>query len=107
MGDMNATITKSTTALRWSAAIALLACLIGAFLYSGNRADRELRDLPKAERSALYVRTLDTLRGSCAHATGSVLSEYCREQAEFIKRFHECDRDCRELAESFVRKATR
>lgn len=81
--------------------IALLALIlaIGAVMVARQtQIDREIRHLPDSQRTALYQRTLETLRSPCSHAGGDALSDFCREQAEFIQRFPECDDACRELA---------
>jgi hypothetical protein len=35
------------------------------------------------------------------------VAEYCRQQADFIKRFPECDRECRDLAARFAPQPSR
>ncbi|HEY6559917.1 MAG TPA: hypothetical protein VI072_21685 [Polyangiaceae bacterium] len=99
-------MTASTQKLSWIfgvlAALAGLLALFGVAYFYQARADRELRELPEHESRALYERTLETLRTSCAHMTGPNLSEYCRQQADIIQRFPYCDRACREIAEKFA-----
>jgi hypothetical protein len=65
-------------------------------------------ELPAQERRALYERTLRTLASSCAPIKQRQgLADHCREQAEFIVQFPECDGACRALAEPHQRKPTR
>ncbi len=80
-------------------AIALV-CVLAMHIHS--RLDRELQDVPEVERRALYERTLETLRASCMQARGPTFTDYCREQADFVRRFPECDSECRELAARFA-----
>jgi len=82
--------------------------LVGAIaVLMYTRLDRELQDIPEAERRALYERILETLRTSCMHARGLAFSDYCRGQADFIRRFPECDSECRALAARFAPQPSR
>lgn len=75
---------------------------IGLAVFLQTRLDRELSELPVPERRAIYERTLETLRTTCTQARGLEVAEYCRRQADFIKRFPECESDCRDLAARFA-----
>jgi hypothetical protein len=82
----------------YAAGALLVAGLAG--WWANRRAEtRALLSLPAVERRALYERTLETLQSEACDARegASGLREYCREQAEFIVRFPECDRACSEL----------
>ena len=50
----------------------------------------------------LPPRTRQTLETSCTNASGASLIDYCREQAEFIKQFPECDSECHSLVVRFT-----
>jgi hypothetical protein len=83
-----------------------------AFSAKGNiayqkRIDVELNALPSAERKALYVRTTDTLRSTCSLPVGSLISDYCREQAQFLSRFSECNDTCQQTCRQFFPKPTK
>lgn len=77
-----------------------LVLICAAMIFWHHRVDRELRALPGPERRALYQRTLQTLH-TCEQS-GSSLEDYCREQADFLRRFPECDDACRKLARRFL-----
>lgn len=62
----------------------------------------DIADVPETERRALYERTLETLRVSCADAAKPAFVNYCRQQADFIRRFPECNVECREVADHFA-----
>lgn len=81
--------------------------LCAGWVWYAGRLDRELRALPDPERHALYERTEATLQSSCAQATGPAIGDYCREQAELLERFPECDERCRLLARAFLRTPAR
>jgi hypothetical protein len=67
-----------------------------------------IEQLSGQERRALYQRTLHTLRSSCDPKTlPDGLRDFCREQAEFVAQFPECDEVCRALAKPHERKPTR
>jgi hypothetical protein len=89
------------------AAVAVLLALTSWWRGSGEE-EHALTQLPAAERRELYERTLHTLESTCApQARPPGLQRYCRQQAEFIVRFPECDQVCRELAGRDLPKPTR
>lgn len=102
---------RARRSLAWlGGALALVAAIAGVtfmFMFMQTRLDRELSELPPSERRALYERTLETLRTTCSQARGPELADYCRQQADFVKRFPECDSECRELAARFAPRPSR
>ena len=79
-----------------------------AVAQDGLEALEAVRRLPEAERRALYARTLRTLEASCAPTERSPgLDDYCREQAEFLLNFPECDVACRALSLKYSGLPTR
>jgi cytochrome b pre-mRNA-processing protein 3 len=80
---------------RWLAGGLVVATLAALFILQQTGPGREVRHMPAAERRALYLRTNETLKSTCASVTGPTLKEYCREQADFLALFPECDDDCR------------
>ena len=95
-------VAKRRARARWFVGALALAAVIGTFASIESNLDREIRDLPTAQRTALYLRTLDTLRTTCEQvARGATMTEYCREQAKFIERFPECDAACHKVAMRF------
>jgi len=85
-------------ALAWLAGLLCFATIVALSLWLQTGTKRELRALPQPERSALYIRTLATLKGPCSHALDPALTDYCRQQATFITHFPECDHECRASA---------
>ena len=69
----------------------------GTWVWNRHLSQQELLALPSQERHSLYAHTLETLETVCMHAQGPDLSEYCREQVQFIARFPECGVNCQEL----------
>ncbi len=73
-------------------------CLVpgvaGTSLWNHRQASQDLITLPTLERQTLYQRTLETLESICVSATGPEIVDYCRDQAQFIARFPECDATC-------------
>src|SRR5262245_23005813 len=70
-----------------------------------HRLKKEILALPAAERYALFSHTMDELRSVCSVLPG--LREHCRQQAELVLRFPECDDDCGALADRFLDHARR
>ena len=81
---------------------------VGALaIWFGRGEERALRRMPADERATLYRRTLDNLVTVCADSGAAGLSEFCREQAEFILKFPECDDTCRAMARRHLLRPTR
>ncbi len=80
---------------RWLAGGLVVVALAAFAILQQSGREHEVRNMPASERGALYQRTLETLKTTCANTTGSTLKEYCRNQAEFIELFPECDDACR------------
>lgn len=76
--------------------------LFGAWIWYSGCIDRELRDLPEADRQALYQRTSQTLKQTCSESSGPQMTDYCRDQAELLLHFPECDDDCRALSRRYL-----
>jgi hypothetical protein len=92
-----------------SVAIAAAVISVLALWTADHRAERgAIEQLPAQDRRALYERTLHTLRSSCDPRTlPDGLGDFCREQAEFVTQFPECDAACRALAKAHESKPTR
>ncbi|MFO0589495.1 MAG: hypothetical protein U0441_18300 [Polyangiaceae bacterium] len=84
------------------APILAVVALLTTWIWYAGCLDREISDLPEGERQALYQRTLATLRQTCSESPGPAMTDYCREQAELIQHFPECDEDCHLLARRFL-----
>ncbi|MGC4068911.1 MAG: hypothetical protein QM784_30560 [Polyangiaceae bacterium] len=89
------------------AAASTLLTLVGVYMSRSSRVDGALFGLPSSERSALYSRTLETLRTTCAHATEGDLFDYCQQQARLIARFPECEGDCQLVSRQFLPRPTK
>lgn len=80
--------------------ILLALSVLGAvafWIWSEGAERRALRNLPPAERQAVYERSLENFRAVCASGE-LALGEYCREQAQILLAFPECDESCRALS---------
>ncbi len=93
--------------LLWLGGVLGIALVCVLALHHHTRLDRELLDVPELERRALYERTRETLRVSCTQPRGPTFTGYCREQADFLRRFPECDNECREFAAGFTPQPSR
>jgi cytochrome b pre-mRNA-processing protein 3 len=71
---------------------------IAAWFWLAGAEQRALSELPLGDRRDIYARELANLRALCAPPANSDLSERCRQQAEFVLEFPECDTACQELA---------
>lgn len=92
---------------QWTIALVGALGLVGAWRLWGAHAGQELRELPAAERKALYSRTLETLESTCTRAARKSLGDYCRDQAEFALHFPECEATCRRLAHRYAPRSVR
>lgn len=102
------TRTVHTQLLRRFLAILTGFVVMGVLVLLGRAcAARELRAMPDPERHALYERTLETLRTTCARPSGPTVTDCCSEQAAFVLQLPECDDACRDLARRLDRRPTR
>jgi hypothetical protein len=88
------------------AAAALLlsvAAVVAVLSLKGPDAEtKAITALSEAERRALYERILRTLETTCDQAKRPHgLDDFCKEQAEFIVKFPECDAACASRAARF------
>jgi hypothetical protein len=86
---------------RWmGVAVGALAIVLGVGLWVWTQGSegRAIQRLDPVQRHALYVSTLQALESTCQTERDTGLRAYCRQQAEFIRKFPECDEHCREVA---------
>jgi hypothetical protein len=83
---------------------AILIAILGFWIWNRGGESLSLHELATPERRALYERTLQTLQSpACDPKHGARgLHNYCRQQAEFIVEFPECDQGCADLAKRFL-----
>ena len=91
----------------WGAALLCLAAFAGLSYLQSEREASSMRAMPEGERKALYERTMETLRTVCSGEHASAVPDLCRDQAELVVSFPECDDACRELARRHQPKPTR
>jgi hypothetical protein len=78
-----------------------MAVLLSAVVLLWVIHDPGIRQLPYARRQALFDRTWSTLQEFClGQPQPPPLHEYCRQQANFVLSFDECDAACRARFES-------
>jgi hypothetical protein len=70
---------------------------VGLWVWCAGAEQRAIRRLPRDERIALFQRTLENVRSTCAD-DDPALGAYCADQARILLLFAECDASCRELA---------
>jgi len=81
--------------------VAGIGLLTGLAVWSSGAERRAIRNLPAAERGALYHRTLQNLQTVCAAGKTS-MRDFCEEQARLAQAFPECDDACYAIAEKQV-----
>lgn len=93
--------------LRAGAAALVAFAVLALLLYlsasdtPGERA--AIGQLPEVERQALYERTLRSLETTCRGGERpDGLERFCREQAEFVVQFPQCDAGCQRLARTHL-----
>jgi hypothetical protein len=87
-------------ALAWIALALGVAGVASYLVWQQGAEDRAIRSLPAEERRAQFLRTAEELRTVCADPPAA-LRPHCRQQAEFLSRFPECDTACLQLVERF------
>ena len=95
----------------WWALVLVVAGLVLVAVVAMSRAElvKSLRNLPAADRAALYHRTLTDIDTTCAvpEARDGALRDHCLRQAEFLTLFPDCDARCQRLAASILPHAHR
>jgi cytochrome b pre-mRNA-processing protein 3 len=107
LGHETARIRARFTRARWPVALLVLLLSIAVWVWFRRAETRAVSQLPRAERRAVYARQLENLRVLCARPRDDILSERCRQQAEFILAFPECDTACQEIANRILQQPTR
>ena len=84
-------------------AVVALALAVAAVvvLLSWHQGDerRAITALPAGERAAIYAADLESFRSLCGRAPRlDALERTCRDKAEFMLLFPECDQACQQLA---------
>jgi len=98
---------RSSQTLLWISTVLIILGLIALWAKQHESEAFAIRALPRAERVALYQRTLTTLRIACRYAARAPLRTHCEQQAQFITLFPECDMSCKKLATQFSAKPSR
>jgi hypothetical protein len=80
----------------------LLLLLAGAYLSSFVGLRTPMRDLPEPQRKLLFERTQATVRDVCAPGVAESIHAFCRQQAELLLQFPECEADCQGLAKAHL-----
>jgi len=95
----------------WWALLPIVPGLALVAIVAVSRADlvKSLRNLPAADRAALYHRTLTDVDTTCTvpEARDGALRDHCLRQAEFLTLFPDCDARCQQLAASILPHARR
>lgn len=95
------------TRLRWLALALFCVALVAVRALGDAKDDRMIRAMAPDERAALYARTVENLRSSCAPGVEPVRWAWCEEQAKLAAKFPECDAACMALVRVYVPHPTR
>lgn len=93
--------------LRGATVLLVMASFGLLWYWQGAAEARALESMSQVERRALYLRTRQNIQEVCGEHLMAGMAEFCREQAEFVVRFPECDTSCRSVAERISLRATR
>ncbi len=77
----------------------------GVVAWHEHSVTRAIAALPRGVQEASYRRALEELSTTCSDQPA--LAEHCREQAELILHFPQCDDTCRQLARRHLPAAKR
>lgn len=90
------------------AAVLLLAGALGFWVWVEGAERRVVRSLAPAARAELYGREFGAFTELCGRGRRpDALEARCRERAEYLLQFPECDSSCQELTRSHLPKGTR
>lgn len=92
-------------ALALAGAVMLVLAALALLVWCQDADRRTIARLPPGERAALFERTRANVEALCPPEGGG--GRRCREQAEFLLAFSECDDSCRQRAYSVLHPASR
>ncbi len=78
----------------WGGLFLLL--LLAVVIYDLTAERRAIEKMEPQARAALYQETWKSFRTLCQEQASLALASRCREQAQFIQSFPECDEACRQ-----------
>jgi len=87
--------------------VAIVAAPLVAMILAGVSEQHDVRQLDPATRAALVGRTSADLRSACDREAPTAPWSWCRNQAEFVLLFEECNADCQAVAREVLRVAPR
>jgi hypothetical protein len=96
--------------IRAALPVLVVGSLLAYWIWNEGEQRKALRELPAADRQPLFERTRQNLQSVCRGARvqrPAGLAGYCREQAEFILQFPECDAECSNLARGLLNQPAR
>jgi hypothetical protein len=95
---------------RWALALVGVGlALVAGVAVSRAQQVKSIRNLPDADRLALFHRTLTDVDTTCTtpEARDGALRDHCLGQAQFLTLFPDCDARCQQLAGSVLPHARR
>ncbi|HZR84431.1 MAG TPA: hypothetical protein VFD92_25255 [Candidatus Binatia bacterium] len=93
--------------LIWLVTLVSLIALVGWIAWSVSEERRAIAHMPPEQRRVIYDHTMDTIRSMCADRSDAAIRQRCREQAQFLLAFPECDADCEQALEPLFQHPTR
>jgi hypothetical protein len=89
--------------LRAAAILLLASGVLALWAWRQGAQRRAISDLPTDKRAELYRSELDAFRSLCGQGPRTdALERRCREKAEFLLQFPECDQGCEQLARTHL-----
>jgi hypothetical protein len=87
--------------------VATASALLAWMLWSMNAERRSIARMPAEQRRVIYDHAIEGLRALCREPVDPTMRRRCREQAEFLAAFPECDAACEELIDPLLRRPVR
>jgi hypothetical protein len=81
--------------------------LAATTFWSHWQSRQDLLSMRSQDRRLLYERVLGATMEACAQGRQPDLTEYCREQGQYLALFPECDESCRSLSRRFSPSPTK
>ena len=79
------------------------AALAATLIWNLGAERRAIRNMPPAERQHAYARSLESFRSLCTTDRAESLRSHCRQQAQMLLSFPECDGYCESLVSQELR----
>jgi hypothetical protein len=87
--------------------VLFIAFMVALFIRRPLEERATIRSMPEPARRATFEKELAAFQSLCLDGPGNQLAARCRERADFLQQFPECDEACRTQTDRFLAHSAR